>query len=117
MDAKELILEIFRETDFVAESHLAGSTIDETSTEQIQLSIAAINKACSAYLNGQDVEPHTERFLRRSQGLPHLLELGVLLPDAILRPREQHRVVAKDVVGRAGRARQRVVERLLPVAP
>lgn len=66
MDAKELILEIFRETDFVAESHLAGSTIDETSTEQIQLSIAAINKACSAYLNGQDIEPHTERFLRRS---------------------------------------------------
>ena len=66
MDPKELILEIFRETDFVAETHLANLNVDAGSAEQIQQSLAAINKACSAYLNGQDAAPHMDRFLRRS---------------------------------------------------
>ena len=62
MDAKKFILEIFRETDFISESLNADSfgTHDE-----VKQSIAAINKACSAFLNGQDTEPHIEQFIRR----------------------------------------------------
>ena len=62
MDAKKFILEIFRETDFISESLSAGSS--ETD-DQVKQSIAAINKACSAFLNGQETEPHIERFMRR----------------------------------------------------
>ncbi|MEM7365965.1 MAG: hypothetical protein AAF525_18255, partial [Pseudomonadota bacterium] len=49
-------------TDFISESLNAGSS--ETD-DQVKQSIAAINKACSAFLNGQDTEPHIERFMRR----------------------------------------------------
>ena len=62
MDAKKFILEIYRETDFIKES--LTSVAPETDS-QVKESIAAINKACSAFLNGQDVEPHVERFMRR----------------------------------------------------
>ena len=62
MDAKKFILEVFRETDFIKESLTAGAS--ETDS-QVKESIAAINKACSAFLNGQDVEPHVDRFMRR----------------------------------------------------
>ncbi|MEM7097833.1 MAG: hypothetical protein AAF541_06190 [Pseudomonadota bacterium] len=65
MEAKKLILEIFRETDFIAESlnqQEGGSAAD---SDQVVQSIAAINKACSAFLNGQDWEPHVEKFVRR----------------------------------------------------
>ena len=61
MDAKKLILEIFRETDFISEG-LKGQTADH---EQVAQSLAAINKTCSAFLNGQDWEPHMEQFVRR----------------------------------------------------
>ena len=61
MDAKELILEILRETDFVNES----VDWDDGPASQARESIQAINKACSAFLNGQDVEQHVERFLRK----------------------------------------------------
>ena len=44
MDAKALILEIFRETDFINES----VDWDDGSTGQARQSIAAIHKACSA---------------------------------------------------------------------
>ena len=64
MEAKDLILEIFRETDFLMElkgaEHNTGNSI-----ESQQQSIAAINKACSAFLNGQDFEPYVDKFLRR----------------------------------------------------
>ena len=64
MEAKDLILEIFRETDFLME--LQGAEHDsEHATETRQQSIAAINKACSAFLNGQDFEPYVDKFLRR----------------------------------------------------
>ncbi|MBJ39664.1 MAG: hypothetical protein CMD83_14565 [Gammaproteobacteria bacterium] len=61
MDAKALILEIFRETDFINES----VDWDDGSTGQARQSVAAINKACSAFLNGQDVDEHVEKFLRK----------------------------------------------------
>ena len=62
MDAKKFILEIFRETDYIAET-LAAESADTDS--QVKQSIKAINKACSAFLNGQDIEPHLELFARR----------------------------------------------------
>lgn len=65
MDAKKLILEIFRETDFINESADWASIEAEESASQVQQSIAAINKACSAFLNGQETEPHVDQFLRR----------------------------------------------------
>ena len=60
MQAKELILEILRETNFVSETF--GAQIKE---EKVQQSIAAINKACSAFLNGQEVEPRVDQFVRK----------------------------------------------------
>ena len=64
MEAKDLILEIFRETDFLIE--LQGSENNTAHTiENQQTSIAAINKACSTLLNGQDFVPHVDKFLRR----------------------------------------------------
>ena len=62
MDAKKFILEIFRETDFISESMNADSFGTD---DEVKQSIAAINKACSAFLNGQDTEPHIEQFIRR----------------------------------------------------
>ena len=62
MDAKKFILEIFRETDFISESLNADSFGTD---DEVKQSIAAINKACSAFLNGQDTEPHIEQFIRR----------------------------------------------------
>jgi hypothetical protein len=64
MNAKDLILEIFRETDFLMELKSSDHNTADAIESQ-QQSIAAINKACSAFLNGQDFEPHVERFLRR----------------------------------------------------
>ena len=60
MQAKELILEILRETNFVSETF--GAQIKE---EKVQQSIAAINKACSELLNGQEVEPRVDQFVRK----------------------------------------------------
>lgn len=65
MKPKDLILEIFRETDFVMESFGGSASTSDASSEQVRQSIAAINKACSAFLNGQDYEPHVDKFLRR----------------------------------------------------
>ncbi|MEM7001544.1 MAG: hypothetical protein AAF529_12225 [Pseudomonadota bacterium] len=64
MDAKTLILEIFRETDFINES-FDLSALGDAGGAQVQQSLAAINKACSAFLNGQEVEPYLEKFVRR----------------------------------------------------
>lgn len=64
MQPKDLILEIFRETDFLIEMQGAENTAAQLLESQ-QKSIAAINKACSALLNGQDFETHVEKFLRR----------------------------------------------------
>lgn len=65
MKPKEFVLEVFRETDFLNESVNWDALASEPSAKQLQASLAAINKACSAFLNGQDTEPHVDRFLRR----------------------------------------------------
>ena len=64
MEAKDLILEIFRETDFLIELQGSENNIVHTFENQ-RKSIVAINKACSALLNGQDFVPHVDKFLRR----------------------------------------------------
>ena len=65
MTPKDLILEIFRETDFVMESLTNEAAAGDSSAGQVQQSLAAINKACSAFLNGQDFAPHVDKFLRK----------------------------------------------------
>lgn len=65
MDAKALLFEIFRETDFISET--LNQQLDETQREKsIELKSAiAIKKACGAFINGQDPEAHLEQFQRR----------------------------------------------------
>ena len=64
MKSKEFILEIFRETDFINES-VNWDSLSEPAVSQLRQSITAINKACSAFLNGQDTDHAVGKFLRR----------------------------------------------------
>ena len=45
--------------------------------DQLRQSLAAINKACSAFLNGQDTTPHVDKFLRRQLELDVYEELEI----------------------------------------
>lgn len=65
MKPKDFVLEIFRETDFINESVNWDALAEEPTASQVRQSLAAINKACSAFLNGQETEPHVEKFLRK----------------------------------------------------
>ena len=65
MKPKEFVLEIFRETDFINESVNWDAMANEETASQLRAAIGTINKACSAFLNGQDAQPHVDRFLRR----------------------------------------------------
>lgn len=64
MKPKDFVLEIFRETDFISESVDWDRMADQPSAARLRESLAAINKACSAFLNGQDVQSHVDRFQR-----------------------------------------------------
>ena len=64
MKAKDFVLEVFRETDFINESVNWESISDQETANQLRSAIGVINKACSAFLNGQDAQPHVDRFLR-----------------------------------------------------
>lgn len=65
MKSKEFVLEIFRETDFINET-VNWDSLSEPAASQLRQSITAINKACSAFLNGQDTDDAVGKFLRRS---------------------------------------------------
>ena len=65
MKAKDFVLEIFRETDFINQSVNWESISEEPTTSQLHASLLAINKACSAFLNGQDAEVEVDKFMRR----------------------------------------------------
>jgi hypothetical protein len=65
MKPKDFVLEVFRETDFIGESVNWDGIADEQTASQLRAALGNINKACSAFLNGQDPEPHLDRFLRR----------------------------------------------------
>ncbi|MEK9823722.1 MAG: hypothetical protein VW840_16260 [Gammaproteobacteria bacterium] len=64
MKPKDFVLEIFRETDFINQSVNWEAMSAEPTASQLQESLLAINKACSAFLNGQDAEAEVEKFLR-----------------------------------------------------
>jgi len=65
MKPKDFVLEIFRETDFLNQSVNWDAVSGEPTAGQLQESLLAINKACSAFLNGQDTQAATDKFLRR----------------------------------------------------
>ncbi len=65
MKPKDFVLEIFRETDFINESVNWQALEQEPTASQLRNSLLAINKACSAFLNGQETEPHLDKFIRR----------------------------------------------------
>ena len=65
MDAKALLFEIFRETDFISET-LNQRTMGASDEQSVELKSAnAIKKACGAFINGQDPEPYLEQFQRK----------------------------------------------------
>ena len=66
---KEFVLEILRETDFISESGNWDAIANEPSASQLKQSLAAINKACSAFLNGQETQPRVDKFSNRSTQL------------------------------------------------
>ena len=53
MDAKALILEIFREADFISETLSQKSAERQALRSPELLSASAIKKACGAFLNGR----------------------------------------------------------------
>ena len=77
MNAKELILEIFREADFISET-LNQRYKDEIKNPSPELrSASAIKKACGAFLNGQDPAPHTDSFQRKELELNSCEEMEI----------------------------------------
>ena len=77
MKPKNFVLEVFRETDFIDQSVNWDAIPDEPTRDQLRQSLAAINKACSAFLNGQDTTPHVDKFLRRQLELDVYEELEI----------------------------------------
>lgn len=65
MKPKDFVLEIFRETDFINQSVNWKAIETEPTASQLQASLLAINKACSAFLNGQDAEAAIDKLSRR----------------------------------------------------
>lgn len=65
MKPKDFVLEIFRETDFINASVNWEAIEKEPTAADLRQALATINKACSAFLNGQDAEPYLAKFLRR----------------------------------------------------
>ena len=77
MNAKELILEIFREADFISET-LNQRYKDEIKDPSPELrSASAIKRACGAFLNGQDPAPHTDGFQRKELELNSCEEMEI----------------------------------------
>ena len=66
MKPKEFILELFRETDFLYESLDWRKLEKSEDGESLRSALGNLRRACSAYLNGQDVEGAVARF-RRAQ--------------------------------------------------
>tara|TARA_B100000900_G_scaffold345438_1_gene309835 strand:+ start:1131 stop:1418 length:288 start_codon:yes stop_codon:yes gene_type:complete len=77
MDAKALILEIFRETDFISETLNQQSSEDGKNQSPELRSASAIKKACGAFLNGQDPTPHIDGFQRKELELNSCEEMEI----------------------------------------
>ena len=65
MKPKEFILELFQETDFLYALDWRKLEKSEDG-ESLRSALGNLRRACSAYLNGQDVEDAVARF-RRAQ--------------------------------------------------
>ena len=65
MKPKDFVLEVLRETDFINQSVNWEAIEPEPTASQLQDSLLAINKACSAFLNGQDSQAEVDKFSRR----------------------------------------------------
>jgi hypothetical protein len=77
MTGRELIFEIYREADFVTQSTVARFSL-ETAQEMVEYqSSMNIMRACSAFLNGQDVEPHINKFVRKDLEINACEELEI----------------------------------------
>ena len=77
MDAKALILEIFREADFISETLNQQSSKDAKNKPPELQSASAIKKACGAFLNGQDPTPHVDGFQRKELELNSCEEMEI----------------------------------------
>ena len=66
MKPKDFILELFRETDFLYETLDWRKLEKSEDGESLRSALGNLRRACSAYLNGQDVEDAVARF-RRAQ--------------------------------------------------
>ena len=77
MDAKALILEIFREADFISETLNQQSSKDGKNKPPELRSASAIKKACGAFLNGQDPTPHIDGFQRKELELNSCEEMEI----------------------------------------
>ena len=64
MKPKEFILELFRETDFLYETLDWRKLEKSEDGESLRSALGNLRRACSAYLNGQDVEDAVARFRR-----------------------------------------------------
>ena len=77
MTGRELILEIFREADFVTEMTLSKHSI-ESAEQMVEFQSAmSIKRACSAFLNGEEVRPHTRKFVRKELEMNACEELEI----------------------------------------
>ena len=64
MKPKDFILELFRETDFLYET-LDWRKLEKLEDgESLRSALGNLRRACSAYLNGQDVEDAVAQFRR-----------------------------------------------------
>jgi hypothetical protein len=77
MDAKELILEIFREADFISETLSQKTPEGPSNFSPELLSASAIKKACGAFLNGQDPTTHVDGFQRKELELNSCEEMEI----------------------------------------
>ena len=77
MTGRELILEIFREADFVTEMTLSKHSI-ESAEQMVEFQSAmSIKRASSAFLNGEEVRPHTRKFVRKELEMNACEELEI----------------------------------------
>ena len=77
MDAKALLLEIFREAAFISETLNQRSSEDAKDQPPELRSASAIKKACGAFLNGQDPTPHIDGFQRKELELNSCEEMEI----------------------------------------
>jgi len=64
MTPKDFILELFRETDFLYETLDWRKLEKSEDGESLRSALGNLRRACSAYLNGQDVEDAVAQFRR-----------------------------------------------------